>query len=530
MAITDTQKIDYLFKKLGFGVTKTDISLNKVAPNESIASPLLVRADKIWNQSIDIPATLPLSSSSIILVYKGATAVECNEDITASPSRTWKTGLTDWIPPEFGSTYLVNVYVHTPGDAANAESSGTKLFVTGSGNNDEWFFDYQSGVLNFIGTNLPSGIDFTGKSIYITGARYAGLFGTGTIPGEDISLGNLAVSDTTVTSVNTNANIILDPNGSGQLIISGSNAVTIPSGTTLERPTGSIGDVRLNTSSGNIEYYYGSTWQILSPSISVAAIDTFTSDGSTTGFTLSESTTTAATIVTLNGVVQSPGNAYGVSGTALTFTEAPKIGDDIEVRYTSTSFSPGTLIEDLDTSVQVSDSGANIVSKINGSNVVVTNSSTTTMSTDLEVAGAIKSDTFYYVKRSTNTSIVYPGSYGSVTIDYEDAEVDYGSTDAMWDSSTDRFTPTVAGLWYFRASVDAYSGATQEGGIAINLNGSANATTGTIGAIRPCITTHIYMNGTTDYVQFSSYTQSATTRNQGSTSAFFEALLVKQAI
>jgi len=152
-----------------------------------------------------------------------------------------------------------------------------------------------------------------------------------------------------------------------------------------------------------------------------------------------------------------------------------------------------------------------------------------TVTGDLTVQGAIKSDTFYFVKRSTNTSITYPGSYGSVTIDYEDAGDDYGSTDAMWDSSTDRFTPTVAGLWYFRASVDAYSGATQEGGIFIEKNGTSVAQNSHIGFIRGQIVTHLYMNGTTDYVQFKAYTQSSTTRGQSAVNSFFEALLVKQA-
>ena len=41
MAITDTQKVDYLFKKVGYGVTKTDTVLHKLAPNESNPSPYL---------------------------------------------------------------------------------------------------------------------------------------------------------------------------------------------------------------------------------------------------------------------------------------------------------------------------------------------------------------------------------------------------------------------------------------------------------------------------------------------------------
>ena len=100
-------------------------------------------------------------------------------DITASTNRTWKTALNNWIPPQIGSTYLVKVYIHDSGDAANAASSGTQVLGAGSGNNDEWFFDYQSGVLNFIGSNLPSGVDFSGKSVYISGARYTGTLGVG---------------------------------------------------------------------------------------------------------------------------------------------------------------------------------------------------------------------------------------------------------------------------------------------------------------------------------------------------------------
>lgn len=164
-----------------------------------------------------------------------------------------------------------------------------------------------------------------------------------------------------------------------------------------------------------------------------------------------------------------------------------------------------------------------------GINTSLNVSGVTTVTGDLTVQGAIKSDTFYFVKRSTNTNITYPGSYGAVTIDYEDAGDDYGSTDAMWDSSTDRFTPTVAGLWYFRASVDCYSGATEEGGVSILKNGSLVTQISHVGAINPAATTHLYMNGTTDYVQFTAYTQSAKTRGQSAQKSFFEALLVKQA-
>ena len=324
MAISDSQKIDYLFKKLGFGITKTDTNANKVAANESIASPLLLRGDKVLKAAGSIPATKPSSSSGVVTVYTGATTVETTADITATSNRTWKTGLTDWIPPEFGSTYLVNVYIHTAGDASNAESISNKVFITGSGNNDEWFFDYQSGVLHFIGTNLPDGVNFSGKSVYVAGARYTGDFGVGG------DTGNIEFSSNTLTTATAGDDLILDPE-SGSLVVSGTTALQIPVGTEAQRPTAVKGMIRFNDDDDEVEVYNGSAWVSISPSNTITKND-FSGDDSTTAFTLGASTTTNAVLVTLNGTVQEATNAYSVSGTTLTFTNAPATGDVIQVR------------------------------------------------------------------------------------------------------------------------------------------------------------------------------------------------------
>ena len=191
MAITDTQKVDYLWKKIGYGRAKTDVNSIKNATNESISSPLLLRGEEVWAESYQIPSTIPGSSTNEVTVYPTSSPVECTADITASTNRTWKTGTVDWIPPEIGSTYLIKVYLHTAGDAANAATSGTQIFGAGSGNNDEWFFDYKSGVLNFIGTNLPSGI--SGKKVYISGAVYTGIKGV-PVPGAATTFTNVTAS------------------------------------------------------------------------------------------------------------------------------------------------------------------------------------------------------------------------------------------------------------------------------------------------------------------------------------------------
>ena len=50
--------------------------------------------------------------------------------------------------------YVLKVY-------KGIDSGGTLLPVIGSGSNDGWFFDYSSGVLNFNGSGLPSGVTDT---------------------------------------------------------------------------------------------------------------------------------------------------------------------------------------------------------------------------------------------------------------------------------------------------------------------------------------------------------------------------------
>jgi len=173
MAISDAQKVDLLIKKL-YGVAKTDTFAIKSPSNESIASPLMIRGDLVWANSNDIPATAPLTNTTIVQTRLGSNAVACIVDMTASANRTWKTNLLDWIPIEFGPTYQVKVWIDTA-SAANPTTTGTQLFPDGSGNNDGWYFDYQAGILNFADTNIPSGVN--GKTVYIEGYRYVGTKG-----------------------------------------------------------------------------------------------------------------------------------------------------------------------------------------------------------------------------------------------------------------------------------------------------------------------------------------------------------------
>ena len=334
MAITDAKKLDYLWKKVGYGATKTDTNANKNAPNEAIASPLLLRGDKTWNQASSIPGTQPGSSSGVVTVYPSSNPNETTADNTATANRTWKTGITDWIPPEFGATYGVKVYIHTAGDAGNAASSGTRVFAAGSGNNDEYFFDYQSGVLHFIGTNLPNGVNFSGKTVYICGARYTGTLG---LQNNVADTGDFSFSGNKVSTGSSNADMEFDTAGTGKYLFQADTAIVLPTGTTAQRPSAQEGVIRFNTTTGQYEVSQdGSTYTNLRTDANAANVtkDIFAGDGSTSQFTMSITPTDENNIVVyVDGVMQEPDQNYTISGTTINFGEGAHAGARIVVMH-----------------------------------------------------------------------------------------------------------------------------------------------------------------------------------------------------
>ena len=334
MAIADAKKVDYLWKKIGYGATKTDTNANKAAPNEAIASPLLLRGDKTWNQANLIPTTMPGSSSGVVTVYGTSAPDETSNDATASTNRSWKTGLTDWIPPEFGATYGVKVYIHDTGSASAAAASGTRVFAGGSGNNDEYFFDYQSGVVHFIGTNLPNGVNFSGKTVYVSGARYTGTIG---LQNNVSDTGDFEFSGNTMSTGSSNADMELDTSGTGQYVFTADTGIVLPTGNTAARPSAQEGVLRFNTQTAEYEVSKdGSTWTNLRTDTDAGDVtkDIFAGDGSTTTFTMTIAPTDENTIVVyVDGVMQEPDQNYTLSNTTIDFGDAAHAGARIVVMH-----------------------------------------------------------------------------------------------------------------------------------------------------------------------------------------------------
>ena len=148
------------------------------------------------------------------------------------------------------------------------------------------------------------------------------------------NLGNLTFSNTTVSTSFANGNIYLAPSGTGMVQINGTNAFSMPTGTTAQQPSyAPSGSLRYNSDTAVPEFYNGSTWAPVTTSV---ISQTITPGGSSNAFVLTTSTTTGGVIVSLNGVIQSPATAYSVSGNVITFTETPLTTDIIDIRFIST--------------------------------------------------------------------------------------------------------------------------------------------------------------------------------------------------
>ena len=454
MSIPISQKVDLLYKQ-AFGVTKTDTEGNKSPSNEAIASPLLNRGDTLWTQADQIPGTAA-AVTSIVQAYTGSSAVECTADNTTVPVGgvypTWKTSLTYWIPAEFGSTYSVKVYVDDTG-AADPTSTGTQIFAAGSGGTGEFFYNYQSGVLNFIGETIPAALT-SSKVLYIVGYRYIGKTGVNNLP--DSQIGNLDITDQTITGQDTNANIVLVANGTGQVTTSGNitasyfygngsqltgiDASGIQNGTSNVRIPNVDGNIELNVDGALIA-------NIDSTGIIATGVGTFTGNVSgsnltsagvveVTGNVIGGNLTTVGLVsatgnvaggnITTAGVVEATGNVIGgnittvgvvsatgnVSGGNLTTAGAVEatgngtFGNVAGGNLVSASFFTGTLIDGTSNITITNNGNIDLVSAGNSTAVI--------SGTGLDITGTVDAN-----GTGTFGSIITPsvtGTTGNLTL------------------------------------------------------------------------------------------------------------------
>lgn len=86
--------------------------------------------------------------------------------------------------------------------------------------------------------------------------------GTGTVTGQ-WNVDNLRLDGNVLSTTNTNGNLTLTPNGTGYVVISGTNGLVIPVGTNAQQGPSVDGAIRLNSTSGQFEGYSNANWSSL---------------------------------------------------------------------------------------------------------------------------------------------------------------------------------------------------------------------------------------------------------------------------
>ena len=189
-------------------------------------------------------------------------------------------------------------------------------------------------------------------------------------------------------------------------------------------------------------------------------------------------------LVILDGLVQSRTGSYTVSGSTLTLTENADSGSNIDVRFLGGSASGGSSI-----------------------------SSSYALTSSFSSTSAPRTAIYRY----GTTSVVNAGSYAYTIIKYDTAVTD---TTSWYNNSNGRFTPDLAGWYQVSAGARVYSSG-GEGYLSLQKNGSEIANNGGVGFVNGFISILIYFNGSTDYIQYYSRTQSAITNAQSSGSTPF---------
>ena len=262
-----------------------------------------------------------------------------------------------------GNVYATNFIGNISGNL-NAPGANTEVIFNDAGMANAvsgFTFDKTSNSVSVSG-NITGANIFTGGQVSATGAVTAGgfttvgnvtagnvLFGSGTVSGTGNIYGgnifgnvlatvgniaNLRLANTTITTDATIGNIVLEPTSTGVVYINTTTGLIIPVGNTLQRPAPATqGTVRFNTTTSRVEVYDGSEWDTIVGGVTNQILN---GDGSTLTFVLDRSTTTAAVLVVLNGITQVPTQAYNMSpnpSVNLVFTEAPQVGDVIDIRF-----------------------------------------------------------------------------------------------------------------------------------------------------------------------------------------------------
>ena len=320
------------------GITSTTAELNILDGVTSTAAELNI-LDGVTSTAAEINILDGVTSTTAelnILDGVTSTASELNilDGVTSTATELnildGVTATTAEINYVDGVTSNVQTQINTKAPIAGATFTGTTTIPTA---------DINGGAIDgtVIGGSTAAAGSFTtlGASGAITGtlgtAAQTNITSVGTLSALTVS-GNLTV-DTNSLKVDASNNRVGILNASPDVTLdigTATDAVHMPTGTTAQRPTGSAGYFRYNSTLEQFEGYTDAWGAIGGGGGSNLVSDTMTGDGSDTTLTLSNDPLNENnTQVYIDGVYQNK-DTYSVSGTTLTFSTAPPNGSAVE--------------------------------------------------------------------------------------------------------------------------------------------------------------------------------------------------------
>jgi len=402
-------------------------------------------------------------------------------------------------------------------DNANLTFNGTLLTVTG---NLDVTGDVTIGGNITIGDQDTDGItvaaDFESNIIPNASNTFdlgSSVKGWRTLHVGQIEVDSIEINDNYIRTQDSNADLVLTPNGIGTVIIDSNQALQIPVGDNAVRPNGTTGQVRFNTDSGLFEGYNGTAWSSLGGVRDVdqdTFIDAELSPGSdedtlffsTGGIT---SATLTARLLQLNTDLNVQGTINGVAintddiriaGNRLETTDS---NANLEVAVNGTGtielLASTNITGDFDTSGQATLASANIEDltsgrvvlagtdgeledsanlTFDGTDLIVTGNITATNNLDVDVQATLASAN---VEDLTDNRIVIAGTDGELE---DDANFTFDGT--TFNVGQDNFT------------VDVATGNTQVNG-TLDVNGQSTFASVNVQDLAPTRIVHVGTSG-----------------------------------
>jgi hypothetical protein len=186
---------------------------------------------------------------------------------------------------------------------------------------------YDSNLQSFVTAfTLPTSDGTSGQALITNGSGTIAFGDVDALPTQTGNSGYYLTTDGTNASWD---NLKASPTFTGTVTISSTDALTLPVGTTAQRPTAAQGMIRYNTTDSVFEGYDGSSWGSLGAQFAY----TRTSATATASQTTFSATYTAGYVdVYLNGVKLISGTDFtATNGTSVVLTTGATVGDNVEI-------------------------------------------------------------------------------------------------------------------------------------------------------------------------------------------------------